>query len=220
MDVSVWSKTFRSIYTRLPRRPPFGFVPSCGTGVTSSIRPIRSPARASPRIAAWAPGPGDALLFPPGARTRTWIESIPFSFAASATFSAAFIAAYGEASSFAAFTTMPPDAFVIVSLPVMSVTVMMMLLYDAKMCAIPQRPISRTSFAAGVRLQGPARVRHLLDAGTRGVQGVREGAARVVHDRLLLLAGDEVTGRADRAARHGEMPVDDELTALSRVERE
>src|SRR2546427_168222 len=37
----------------------------------------------------------------------------------------------GEASSFAAFTTMPPVAFVIVSDPVMSVKVMMMLLYDA-----------------------------------------------------------------------------------------
>ena len=57
------------------------------------MRPIRRPARASPRIAAWAPGPGDWDRFPPGARTRTWMESIPFSFAASATFSAAFIAA-------------------------------------------------------------------------------------------------------------------------------
>src|SRR2546427_408188 len=89
------------------------------------------PARDRARIAAWAPGPGDFDLLPPGARTRTWIESMPFSFAASATRSAAFIAAYGEASSFAAFTTMPPVAFVIVSDPVMSVSVMMMLLYDA-----------------------------------------------------------------------------------------
>ena len=82
-------------------------------------------------MAAWAPGPGDFERFPPGARTRTWIESMPFSFAASATRSAAFIAAYGEASSFAAFTTIPPVAFVIVSDPVRSVKVMMMLLYDA-----------------------------------------------------------------------------------------
>jgi len=95
------------------------------------MRPIRRPARDSARIAACAPGPGDFDLFPPGARTRTWIESMPFSFAASATRSAAFIAAYGEASSFAALTTMPPVAFVIVSDPVTSVSVMMMLLYDA-----------------------------------------------------------------------------------------
>ena len=62
---------------------------------------------------------------------------MPFSFAASATRSAAFIAAYGEASSFAAFTTMPPVAFAIVSAPVRSVSVMMMLLYEAYTCAIP-----------------------------------------------------------------------------------
>src|SRR5438309_1159259 len=95
------------------------------------------------RIAACAPGPGDFDLLPPGARTRTWIESMPFSFAASATRSAAFIAAYGDASSFAALTTMPPVAFVIVSEPVMSVSVMMMLLYDAKMWATPQRGMVR-----------------------------------------------------------------------------
>jgi|SRR3990170_1096567 len=38
-----------------------------------------------------------------------------FSFAASADFSAAFIAAYGDASSFAACPTMPSDALAIVS---------------------------------------------------------------------------------------------------------
>ena len=46
------SRTSIFIYTLRPRRPPFGFVPSCGTGVTSSIRPIRRPARDSARIAA------------------------------------------------------------------------------------------------------------------------------------------------------------------------
>src|SRR2546428_310443 len=112
------------------------------------MRPIRRPARDRARIAAWAPGPGDFDLLPPGARTRTWIESIPFSFAASATRSAAFIAAYGDASSFAALTTMPPVAFVIVSEPVMSVSVMMMLLYDAKMLATPQRGIVQAPFGA------------------------------------------------------------------------
>src|SRR2546429_2006514 len=119
------------------------------------MRPIRRPARERARIAAWAPGPGDFDLLPPGARTRTWIESIPFSFAASATRSAAFIAAYGDASSFAALTTMPPVAFVIVSEPVMSVSVMMMLLYDAKMWATPQRGIVQAPFGAPLGVGAP-----------------------------------------------------------------
>src|SRR3989441_8127573 len=119
------------------------------------MRPIRRPARERARIAAWAPGPGDFDLLPPGARTRTWIESMPFSFAASATRSAAFIAAYGDASSFAALTTIPPVAFVIVSEPVMSVSVMMMLLYDAKMWATPQRGIVQASFGAPLGVGAP-----------------------------------------------------------------
>src|SRR3989442_126072 len=119
------------------------------------MRPIRRPARERARIAAWAPGPGDFDLLPPGARTRTWIEAMPFSFAASATRSAAFIAAYGDASSFAALTTIPPVAFVIVSEPVMSVSVMMMLLYDAKMWATPQRGIVQASFGAPLGVGAP-----------------------------------------------------------------
>ncbi len=86
------------------------------------------PARASARIAACAPGPGERALFPPGARTRTCNVSYPFSFMVAATWSAAFIAAYGLDSSRAALTTIPPVAFVSVSAPVMSVTVMWMLL--------------------------------------------------------------------------------------------
>src|SRR5947209_5240206 len=80
---------------------------------------------------------------------------MPFSFAASATRSAAFIAAYGDASSFAALTTMPPVAFVIVSEPVMSVSVMMMLLYDAKMWATPQRGIVQAPFGASLGVGAP-----------------------------------------------------------------
>src|SRR5947209_17741369 len=80
---------------------------------------------------------------------------MPFSFAASATRSAAFIAAYGDASSFAALTTMPPVAFVIVSEPVMSVSVMMMLLYDAKMWATPQRGIVQAPFGAPLGVGAP-----------------------------------------------------------------
>src|SRR2546430_825710 len=116
---------------------------------------MRRPARDRARIAACGPGPGDFDLLPPGARTRTWVESIPFSFAASATRSAAFIAAYGDASSFGALTTMPPVAFVIVSEPVMSVSVMMMLLYDAKMWATPQRGIVQAPCGAPLGVGAP-----------------------------------------------------------------
>src|SRR5205809_7691936 len=105
------------------------------------MRPIRRPARDNARIAAWAPGPGDFDLFPPGARTRTWIESMPFSFAASATRAAAFLAAHGDVSSFAAFTTMPRAAFVVVSDPGISVSVELMLVYDAYMSATPPHGI-------------------------------------------------------------------------------
>jgi len=76
------------------------------------MRPIFMPARASARIAAWAPGPGEADLLPPGARTLTWMPSMPFSLAISATLSAALMAAYGEDSSLACFTTIPPVALV------------------------------------------------------------------------------------------------------------
>ena len=79
--------------TLRPLRPPFFLVPSCGMGVTSSMRPILSPALVRARMAACAPGPGETDLFPPGARTLTWIPTKSFSLAASATFSAAFWAA-------------------------------------------------------------------------------------------------------------------------------
>lgn len=53
-----------SLYRRRPRRPPFLRVESDGSGVTSSIRPIFMPARASARRAAWPPGPSDFLPVP------------------------------------------------------------------------------------------------------------------------------------------------------------
>ena len=108
----------------------------------NAILPILNPARASARIAACAPGPGETERLPPGALTFTWTFVIAFSFEISATRYAAFIAAYGDASSFAAFTTIPPDHFVIVSAPVRSVTVMIILLKEAKICAIPHLTIS------------------------------------------------------------------------------
>jgi len=43
----------RDAYRRRPRRPPFLRVQSVGIGVTSSMRPILSPERASARSAAW-----------------------------------------------------------------------------------------------------------------------------------------------------------------------
>lgn len=52
------------IYNLRPRRPPLRRVLSDGVGVTSSIRPIRIPARASARSALWAPGPGVLVPLP------------------------------------------------------------------------------------------------------------------------------------------------------------
>src|SRR2546426_8934 len=134
-------------------RPRRWAIISSNRGPTLSYS-LPSSARIGPR---WNSTSSIAIFGTSETRTRTWIESIPFSFAASATRSAAFIAAYGDASSFAALTTIPPVAFVIVSEPVMSVSVMMMLLYDAKMWATPQRGIVQAPFGAplGVGAPGP-----------------------------------------------------------------
>jgi hypothetical protein len=64
---------------RRPRRPPFLRVESEGVGVTSSMRPIRIPARARARRADWAPGPGVLVPLPPVARILTWRAEIPSS---------------------------------------------------------------------------------------------------------------------------------------------
>jgi hypothetical protein len=80
-------------YTRRPRLPPGRRVPSWGIGVTSSILPILKPARASIRIAAWAPGPGVLALWPPGALTLMWSDVMPLSLATRAAAPAACIAA-------------------------------------------------------------------------------------------------------------------------------
>lgn len=58
-------------HRRRPRRPPFRRVESEGVGVTSSIRPIFMPERASARRADWAPGPGVLVPLPPVARILT-----------------------------------------------------------------------------------------------------------------------------------------------------
>ena len=64
---------------RRPRRPPFLRVESEGVGVTSSMRPMRIPARARARRADWAPGPGVLVPLPPVARILTWRAEIPSS---------------------------------------------------------------------------------------------------------------------------------------------
>jgi hypothetical protein len=64
---------------RRPRRPPFRLVESDGVGVTSSIRPMRMPARASARRADWAPGPGVLVPLPPVALILTWRAEMPSS---------------------------------------------------------------------------------------------------------------------------------------------
>src|ERR671917_1615109 len=84
------------VYTLRPLLPPGFLVVSCGTGVTSSILPIRNPDLASALIAAWAPGPGILGPTPPTARTRICKALMPFALAVSAAATADFMAAYGE----------------------------------------------------------------------------------------------------------------------------
>src|SRR3989344_7427334 len=134
----LFSKTLISIYTLLPLLPPFFLQPSCGKGVTSSIMPILSPILDNALIAACAPGPGPVVsLWPPLALIFTLMEFIPFSIATSAALFAAIIAAVGLDSILSLFTTTPPEHLLIVSVPVISVMWIMVLLYDAKMCAMP-----------------------------------------------------------------------------------
>lgn len=68
-------------------------MPSCGIGVTSSIRSMRKPNLANALIAACAPGPGVLGPLPPGALTLICIAVIPLSLATSAAPVAARIAA-------------------------------------------------------------------------------------------------------------------------------
>src|SRR3989338_4268218 len=116
-------------YTLLPLRPPFILQPLCGSGVTSSILPMRNPVLAKARIAGCAPGPGFfGPLLPPLARTLITKPLMPFSRQISATFLAQPIAAVGELSRRSDLTICPPLARAIVSLQVISVTVMIVLL--------------------------------------------------------------------------------------------
>ena len=108
-------------YTRLPLLPPGLRVPSCGIGVTSSMRSIRNPKRANALMAACAPGPGVRGPEPPGARTLMWMAVMPLSLATSAAPVAARMAAYGDDSMRSALTNMPPLVRAMVSAPEMSV---------------------------------------------------------------------------------------------------
>ena len=67
---------------------------------------------------------------------------MPFSRAFWATLEAICIAAYGELSFLSCLTTMPPLLFVTVSAPERSVMVMIVLLKDAKIWAIPHFSLS------------------------------------------------------------------------------
>jgi hypothetical protein len=59
------TRSMANVYNLLPRRPPFLRVESDGMGVTSSMRPIIIPERASALSADCAPGPGVLVLLPP-----------------------------------------------------------------------------------------------------------------------------------------------------------
>jgi len=58
-------KVCRRAYKRRPRRPEARRVESEGIGVTSSMRPILMPPRASALSADCAPGPGVFVRLPP-----------------------------------------------------------------------------------------------------------------------------------------------------------
>ena len=92
---------------------------------------------ANARMVACAPGPGERGPFPPGARTLMCSPTIPFSFTSSAARVAASIAANGDDSCLSARTTLPPDQWLMVSAPVTSVMVMMVLLKDEYTLATP-----------------------------------------------------------------------------------
>ena len=125
-------------YRRRPRRPDLRRVLSLGIGVTSSIRPILIPFRASARRALWAPGPGDRLLFPPVPRILMWRAVMPCSLMRSATSWAASIAAYGDDSSRSALTFIPPVTRHMVSRPDRSVMCTNVSLNEANMWATPK----------------------------------------------------------------------------------
>ena len=103
------SKTFGQLFSTLDaRRFTLRLVESVGTGVTSSIRPMRIPARARARRALWAPGPGVFVPVPPVALSLMWRAVIPTSRQRAATSWAASMAAYGDDSSRSALTFIPP----------------------------------------------------------------------------------------------------------------
>lgn len=96
-------------------------MPSCGIGVTSSMRSMRKPNLANALMAACAPGPGVRGPAPPGARTLMCMAVMPLSRATSAAPVAARIAAYGDDSMRSALTYIPPLVRAMVSAPEMSV---------------------------------------------------------------------------------------------------
>src|SRR5215510_12250069 len=125
------------------RRRFGGRQPLCGTGVTSEMLEILMPSALSARTADSRPGPGPLM------RTSRFLT--PHSIAARPAFSAATCAANGVDLR-EPLNPAPPDVAHDSALPCRSVIVMIVLLNDAWMCAIP----SATFFLTFLRARGPA----------------------------------------------------------------
>src|SRR6056297_1935997 len=125
---------------------------------------------------------------------------MPAASTSSATVSAICMAAYGEASSRFCLTTAPPEDFAMVSAPVRSVTVMMVLLNDACTWATPH-------FSSADSLM-------LLFLRAFGVEFVRERARLVEVDVSLLVDVDLVRRPRDAGVADDDVAVDDELSRL------
>src|SRR5215471_3759383 len=125
------------------RRRFGGRQPLCGTGVTSAMLEILMPSALSARTADSRPGPGPLM------RTSRFL--MPQSIAALPAFSAATCAANGVDLR-EPLKPAPPDVAHDSALPCRSVIVMIVLLNDAWMCAMP----SATFFLTFLRVRAPA----------------------------------------------------------------
>src|SRR6185369_10730194 len=125
------------------RRRFGGRQPLCGTGVTSAMLEILMPSAFNARTADSRPGPGPLI--------RTSRFFTPHSTATRPAFSAATCAAKGVDLR-EPLKPAPPDVAHDSALPCRSVIVMIVLLNDAWICAMP----SATFFLTFLRARGPA----------------------------------------------------------------
>src|SRR5689334_23513639 len=134
-----------------------GRQPLCGTGVTSAMLPILRPSALSARTADSRPGPGPLM--------RTSRFFTPHSCAALPADSAATCAANGVDLR-EPLNPAPPDVAHDSALPCRSVIVMIVLLNDAWMCAIPSDTLFFTFLRARVVpvLVGACAIRCFLDS--------------------------------------------------------